>query len=80
MFVFLFTGNLSDANLNIYGINFLRLKDLGVSVLGRSVTGTVPVCIYHKFPLFLHVDDEEQSNDKDSVTKETRGNKFYLNT
>lgn len=65
--------------LTFFAKIFLRPKDLGVSILGRSVAGTAPVCIYHKFPLFLHVDDEQQSDDKDSVTKETRGN-IHLNT
>ena len=60
------------------GINFWRPKDLGVSVLERSVTGTVHLSLYNKFPLFLHADDEEQSNAKDSI-KESRGN-IYLNT
>ena len=60
------------------GIIFLRSKDLGFSVLERSVTGTVHLNLYNKFPLCLHADDEEQSNVKDSI-KESRSN-IYLNT
>ena len=56
----------------------MRPKDLGVSVLERSVTGIVHLSLYNKFPLFLHTDDEEQSNVKDSI-RESRGN-LYLNT
>ena len=60
------------------GTIFLRSKDLGFSVLERSVTDKVHLSLYNKFPLFLHADDEEQSNVKDSI-KESGGN-IYLNT
>ena len=57
------TGNLDRYKSQ----HLLRPKDLGVSVLERSVTGTVHLSLYNKFPLFLHADDEEQSNVKDSI-------------
>jgi len=36
------------------------------------VNGTVHVCISNKFPLFSHVEDEEETNVQDSA-KETGG-------
>ena len=59
------TGNLDRYKSQ----HLLRPKDLGVSVLERSVTGTVHLSLYNKFPLFLHADDNRVMLKTDSIIR-----------